>query len=86
MFGFNALEVLAFKTGNPENPVNAIPPRATATLRFEGSRAGGTDGCNRYSAPYDAASGKLRAVVVAAWPTACETGGLVLARKLESPP
>lgn len=34
VFGFNALEVLAFKTGNPENPVNAIPPRATATLQL----------------------------------------------------
>jgi len=34
VFGFNALEVLAFKTGNPENPVNAIPPRATAMLQL----------------------------------------------------
>ncbi len=34
VFGFNALEVLAFKTGNPENPVNAIPTRATATLQL----------------------------------------------------
>jgi len=33
VFGFNALEVLAFKTGNPEHPVNAIPARATATLQ-----------------------------------------------------
>jgi acetylornithine deacetylase/succinyl-diaminopimelate desuccinylase-like protein len=33
VFGFNTLEVLAFKTGNPENPVNAIPPRATATMQ-----------------------------------------------------
>ncbi len=34
VFGFNALEVLAFRTGNPEHPVNAIPPRATATLQL----------------------------------------------------
>lgn len=36
LFGWNTLEVLAFKTGNPENPVGAIPPRASATcnLRF----------------------------------------------------
>jgi len=34
VFGFNTLEVLAFKTGNPEHPVNAIPPRATATLQL----------------------------------------------------
>jgi acetylornithine deacetylase/succinyl-diaminopimelate desuccinylase-like protein len=34
VFGFNALEVLAFKTGNPEHPVNAIPPRAMATLQL----------------------------------------------------
>jgi acetylornithine deacetylase/succinyl-diaminopimelate desuccinylase-like protein len=30
VFGWNALEVLAFRTGNPERPVNAIPPRAFA--------------------------------------------------------
>ncbi|MGE5338184.1 MAG: M20 family metallopeptidase [Gemmatimonadota bacterium] len=34
VFGFNALEVLAFKTGNPEHPVNAIPARASATLQL----------------------------------------------------
>jgi acetylornithine deacetylase/succinyl-diaminopimelate desuccinylase-like protein len=30
VFAWNSFEVLAFKTGNPENPVNAIPPRARA--------------------------------------------------------
>ncbi len=30
VFAWNSFEVLAFKTGNPEKPVNAIPPRATA--------------------------------------------------------
>jgi acetylornithine deacetylase/succinyl-diaminopimelate desuccinylase-like protein len=36
VFGWSSFEVLAFKTGNPDNPVNAIPPRAKATcqLRF----------------------------------------------------
>ncbi len=36
VFGANTLEVLAFKAGNPDNPVNAIPPRAIAhcQLRF----------------------------------------------------
>ncbi len=34
VFGCNALEVLAFKTGNPERPVNAIPPQASATLQL----------------------------------------------------
>jgi acetylornithine deacetylase/succinyl-diaminopimelate desuccinylase-like protein len=36
VFGWNTLEVLAFKTGNPEAPVNAIPGRATAhcQIRF----------------------------------------------------
>ena len=34
VFGWNALEVLAFRTGNPEHPVNAIPPRATAHLQI----------------------------------------------------
>jgi acetylornithine deacetylase/succinyl-diaminopimelate desuccinylase-like protein len=30
VFGWSSFEVLAFKTGNPEAPVNAIPPRAHA--------------------------------------------------------
>jgi acetylornithine deacetylase/succinyl-diaminopimelate desuccinylase-like protein len=34
VFAWNTLEVLAFKTGNPEHPVNAIPPRATAHLQL----------------------------------------------------
>ena len=36
VFAANTLEVLAFKAGNPDNPVNAIPPSATAhcQLRF----------------------------------------------------
>ena len=36
VFGWCSFEVLAFKTGNPETPVNAIPPRAWACcqLRF----------------------------------------------------
>jgi acetylornithine deacetylase/succinyl-diaminopimelate desuccinylase-like protein len=34
VFGFNALEVLAFTTGNPQHPVNAIPARARATLQL----------------------------------------------------
>jgi acetylornithine deacetylase/succinyl-diaminopimelate desuccinylase-like protein len=36
VFGANTLEVLAFSAGNPEYPVNAIPPAATAhcQLRF----------------------------------------------------
>ncbi len=28
VFAWNSFEVLAFKTGNPDNPVNAVPPRA----------------------------------------------------------
>jgi acetylornithine deacetylase/succinyl-diaminopimelate desuccinylase-like protein len=34
VFAWNSLEVLAFKTGNPGHPVNAIPPRATAHLQL----------------------------------------------------
>lgn len=36
VFGWNTLEVLAFKTGNPDKPVNAIPAHARAhcQLRF----------------------------------------------------
>lgn len=36
VFGWSSFEVLAYKTGNPDTPVNAIPPRAWARcqLRF----------------------------------------------------
>jgi acetylornithine deacetylase/succinyl-diaminopimelate desuccinylase-like protein len=34
VFGWNALEVLAFRTGNPDQPVNAIPPFAKANLQL----------------------------------------------------
>jgi acetylornithine deacetylase/succinyl-diaminopimelate desuccinylase-like protein len=30
VFAWNTFEILAFRTGNPDNPVNAVPPRATA--------------------------------------------------------
>jgi acetylornithine deacetylase/succinyl-diaminopimelate desuccinylase-like protein len=30
VFGTNTFEVLAFETGNPRNPVNAVPPKAVA--------------------------------------------------------
>lgn len=34
VFGWNSLEVLAFKTGNPDKPVNAIPPYAFAFMQI----------------------------------------------------
>jgi acetylornithine deacetylase/succinyl-diaminopimelate desuccinylase-like protein len=34
VFGWNTLEVLAFRTGQPEHPVNAIPPAAQAMLHL----------------------------------------------------
>jgi acetylornithine deacetylase/succinyl-diaminopimelate desuccinylase-like protein len=34
LVGWNSLEVLAFKTGNPESPVNAIPGHAQATCQI----------------------------------------------------
>jgi acetylornithine deacetylase/succinyl-diaminopimelate desuccinylase-like protein len=34
VIAWNTLEVLAMKTGNPEHPVNAIPPHAKATLHM----------------------------------------------------
>src|SRR5438309_6308820 len=34
VFGWCSFEMLAFTTGNPENPVNAIPPRAKATCQI----------------------------------------------------
>ncbi len=33
VFAWNSLEVLAFRTGNPERPVNAIPPKAAAHMQ-----------------------------------------------------
>jgi len=41
VYGWNSFEVLAFKTGNPDSPANAIPPQARAhcQIRFvAGSR------------------------------------------------
>ena len=34
VFGWNTLEVLAYRTGNPDFPVNAIPPTAKATMHL----------------------------------------------------
>jgi acetylornithine deacetylase/succinyl-diaminopimelate desuccinylase-like protein len=34
VFAWNTLEVLAFVSGNPAHPVNAIPPRATAHMQL----------------------------------------------------
>ncbi len=34
VFAWNSIEVLAFRTGNPDHPVNAIPPRAEAHLQL----------------------------------------------------
>lgn len=34
VFGWNSLEVLAFKTGNPERPLNAIPGNASAMIQL----------------------------------------------------
>src|SRR5258706_1728462 len=36
VFGWNTFEVLAFRTGNPDNPVNAVPPwaRAHCQIRY----------------------------------------------------
>ncbi|MCJ2035468.1 M20 family metallopeptidase [Methylobacterium sp. J-068] len=34
VFGWNTLEVLAFKTGDPDGPLNAVPSKAKATLQL----------------------------------------------------
>jgi acetylornithine deacetylase/succinyl-diaminopimelate desuccinylase-like protein len=34
VFGWNNIEVLAFRTGNPDKPVNAIPPTAFAHMQI----------------------------------------------------
>jgi acetylornithine deacetylase/succinyl-diaminopimelate desuccinylase-like protein len=36
VFAWNTFDVLAFRTGNPDNPVNAVPPKAVArcSIRF----------------------------------------------------
>jgi acetylornithine deacetylase/succinyl-diaminopimelate desuccinylase-like protein len=33
VYAWNTFEILAYRTGNPDNPVNAIPGRATATCQ-----------------------------------------------------
>jgi heat shock protein HslJ len=38
----------------------ALVPGATVTLRFEGGRALGSDGCNRYTAPYSISGSTLQ--------------------------
>ncbi len=34
VFAWNTLEVLAYKTGDPEGPLNAVPPAAKATMQL----------------------------------------------------
>ena len=34
VFAWNTFEVLAFQTGNPDNPVNAVPPMAVANCQI----------------------------------------------------
>jgi acetylornithine deacetylase/succinyl-diaminopimelate desuccinylase-like protein len=34
VYGWNSFEVLAYTAGNPENPVNAVPPRAVARCQI----------------------------------------------------
>jgi len=42
-----------------ELPGRVLVPKSSLTLRFEGGRISGTDGCNRYTSPYSADGGKL---------------------------
>ncbi|MFI4988918.1 MAG: M20 family metallopeptidase, partial [Alphaproteobacteria bacterium] len=44
VFAWNSLEVLAFRTGNPDRPVNAIPPTASAHMQVR--FVVGSDWCN----------------------------------------
>ncbi len=41
-------------------PGQTLQPDATVTARFEGGRVQGTDGCNRYTAPYTVAGATLQ--------------------------
>jgi len=41
-------------------PGVATPHAATPTLRFEAGRVNGSDGCNRYGAPYTGVNGRLQ--------------------------
>jgi heat shock protein HslJ len=41
-------------------PGASVPPVDMPTLRFEAGRAQGSDGCNRYNAPYTAVDGRLQ--------------------------
>lgn len=53
-------------------PGQGLAAENPATLRFEGGRVSGTDGCNRYSGPYSAEGAELRvSVQLAATRMAC---------------
>lgn len=66
-------------------PGRALVEGTTATLRFEGGRASGTDGCNRYTTTYTADGSKLRFDAAgAATMMACEPGVMEQARAFTS--
>lgn len=59
LFAWNTLEVLAFTTGNPAHPVNAIPPTARAHLHLRW--VVGTPGCRDAATLRAAVQGHLAA-------------------------
>jgi acetylornithine deacetylase/succinyl-diaminopimelate desuccinylase-like protein len=48
VIAWNTLEVLAYKTGNPDFPVNAIPPSAKATMHMRFVVGTDTSPCSRW--------------------------------------
>jgi acetylornithine deacetylase/succinyl-diaminopimelate desuccinylase-like protein len=83
LFAWNTLEPLAFVCGNPEHPVNAVPPRARATMHMRfvvGSSVNAASG-----EPATALAGHLRAHLDAAGfdDIAVEVGPAMAATRLD---
>jgi heat shock protein HslJ len=63
-----------------ELPGATLPPGQPATVQFQGGKAAGSDGCNRYSAPYTASGGSITISQGATTMMACPPPQMELAR------
>lgn len=57
VFGWNTFEVIAFETGNPANPMNAVPPSATAYCQIRFIAGSDQDGFEQAIKDHLAANG-----------------------------
>jgi heat shock protein HslJ len=61
-------------------PGRTLPPEAPATVQFQGGKAAGSDGCNRFSAAYTASGGTLSIAQAASTMMACPPERMELAK------